>query len=145
MLKTFVTPLVPLIVPNVLHILESDRAKDYFVRTRKEKRGWDVLEMYPKTEEAESMQWSEVIRGLDELVAWMDQRKDELLGSQGKRSSSPWIFGGEGPTWADIALVSAFLWVEKGGKEGAWDKIKSLHDGRWGLLYDGLKPYMQVL
>lgn len=59
-------------------------------------------------------------------------------------STKGWIFGQDGPTYADFALAGWFLWLKVAGLPGVWERVKELNEGKWGRLLAAADPYMTV-
>ena len=56
------------------------------------------------------------------------------------------LFGtADGPGYADFVLAAAFIWFDKTGPDGGWEKIKSWDGGKWAKVLKNVQPFMQVL
>lgn len=80
--------------------------------------------------------WKQAKEGLDALATYISglQHSEASLFTQAQE-----------PAYADALLVGLFLWMEKTGPEGGWEKIRGWNDGVWDRAYKLLEPYMQVL
>lgn len=124
-----------MVIPTTTRILEG-RDLEYYVASRKDFVGIALEDMFP-VERRDAM-WANLRRGLDELSALVDR--------QGASSKRRWVFSPvDSPSYADFLLGAIFIWFEKAGPEGGWNKIRGWNKGRWEQLLHDLQPYAQVL
>ncbi|KAJ7141528.1 hypothetical protein C8R46DRAFT_1013372 [Mycena filopes] len=127
-----VWPVVPLIVPNVVNILD-DRDAAYYVKSRREMFRQELHEMCPPSEREGAVQT--LIEGLNTLA--------KLVGDE-QENPNGWVFGDDEPAYEDFELVGLFMWLKVGGFPGVWDRVKGLNDGKWETLLTAAEPYMNV-
>jgi len=48
-------------------------------------------------------------------------------------------------TYADFALCSVLLWIEKMAPHDGWAQVKQWNDGRWSRLWDRCREHMDVM
>ncbi|KAJ8514495.1 hypothetical protein ONZ45_g7984 [Pleurotus djamor] len=48
-------------------------------------------------------------------------------------------------SYADFALCSVLLWIERMAPQDEWARVRHWDDGRWGRLYDRCREYMDEL
>jgi glutathione S-transferase len=130
--KHVVMTMAFMIIPTTVDILD-ERDREYFIPTRKHSFGVEVEKMFP--EDKRDQIWQGVQEGFDALSRIIDEK-----GCGG----DAWIFG-DAPTYADFVLVAQFVWLEKAGPKGAWDKVKKWNGGRWEALYKMAEKYMKVV
>ncbi|KAJ7758280.1 hypothetical protein B0H16DRAFT_1535682 [Mycena metata] len=123
-------PLVPLVVPNVVNIL-NERDTDYFVKSRRQIFRKELHEICPLSEREAAVQTL-----VDALTA--------LAGLTADKNPEGWVFGAVEPVYEDFELVGLFMWLKVGGLPGLWERIKDLNNGRWGALLAAAQPYMEI-
>ncbi|KAJ7314613.1 hypothetical protein DFH08DRAFT_1087194 [Mycena albidolilacea] len=120
----------PLIVPNTMnHLDERDAA--YFIQTRRVMFRKELHEICPPSRREEAVRAIEA--GLIELSDFV-----------GAESHEGWVFGKDGPAYADFELLRLFLWLKIAGFPGAWDRIKELNGAKWGRLFIAAEPYINI-
>lgn len=120
-------------------LLEDSRSTDYFYETREKMFGKSLHDYYPAGSPERKEAWEVLRRDLDELAVTYDKNEE----GRGE------YFIGKHVTWADIAVVSAFLWtrctpVDRDGQSCVWDTVRTLNGGRWQKLMDKFENYLQV-
>ncbi|KAF6752995.1 hypothetical protein DFP72DRAFT_1131414 [Ephemerocybe angulata] len=100
------------------------------------------IETFLADKKLEDAKWVQAEAGLTALDGFF--KKAELATEAGQGDKLPFI-NGKNPSYPDFALGSLFVWMER-GMRGAdrerWERITSLNNGRWGALYEGLRPYL---
>ena len=135
--------LATLLIASQIDKLESQAAKDYYLRSREEWMGHPIGEFCPPGSDKEKEAWEGMTNGIKTVgslltrYGWNEGEKDEDKG---------WVMGAVGPTWIDIATVSVFLWFEKMGPDGGWKRITDMEGAEWvKKLWDNMGSYMEVV
>jgi len=136
-LDNFHSHLRKLVLPDTPAILDT-RSAEYFHRTRSARLG--PLDQYYTAGPAREEAWSTLKEYLDRLALIYDQN-----------DASDIFFLGDSITYADIYLVSIFMWAKviPTDREGpdmkcSWDRIKGFNGGRWERLMNAFDEYLQV-
>ncbi|OBZ65471.1 hypothetical protein A0H81_14597 [Grifola frondosa] len=114
-----------MVMPNTVNILEG-RELEYYVVGKKEMFGIGVEDMFPA--DKQDAMWTNLKEGLNRLSKLIESVKH----------GNGFLFGTT-PTYADFVLCSQFIWFEKAGPKGGWEKIKEWNNGKWAGLYESLK------
>ena len=86
--------------------------------------------------EEEAARWKAVEEGLNKVLTLSD----------GVDHGYKWLFGTvEGPGYADFVLAAVFIWFQKAGPDGGWERMKDLNGGIWEKHMRNVEKYMQVL
>ncbi|KAH7902883.1 hypothetical protein BJ138DRAFT_1021410, partial [Hygrophoropsis aurantiaca] len=119
----------------MLPALFEGRDRDAFVaRMNTMFGGLCPADLYP-AEKRDEM-WAALYAGLDTLASYIDEN------GLGK---TEWLFGTDGPAYADFVLAAWFFCFKLVGPEGCWDRIKGRNGGRWERLHEACQKYTEVL
>lgn len=103
--------------------------------TERSSAGIDVKDMFGSPEEQEK-KWQALHECLHKIAALADEVDH----------GDKWLFGtADGPGYADFVLAAAFIWFDKTGPDGGWERIKSWDGGKWAKVLENVQPFMQVL
>lgn len=81
-------------------------------------------------------QWAAVKQQFDFLASIMDKN----AGSDGDGV----VAMGNEVTYADFALCSILIWIERVAPHDGWARVRQWHGGRWSALYDRCQRYMDI-
>ncbi|KAG8879728.1 hypothetical protein FRB97_001474 [Tulasnella sp. 331] len=136
-LKSHVSILVVALSVGVL----DARGAEYINREREKRLGRPVADVGREGSLERKEAWDGVKRCLDKIAATYDKNKE----GQGQ------FFTGKAITYADIYLISFFLWLrylpsDRDGPDvkSGWDIVKTLNEGRWQKLVDKFEKYLEV-
>ncbi|KAG8906837.1 hypothetical protein FRB99_006012 [Tulasnella sp. 403] len=139
--RGFYEHLVLLMLPSVPEHLEDPRGAEYFIRTRKERRGYPLTEMCPAGSPQRQKGWDDLKNDLDVIAAIYDENVE----GQGE------YFVGTQITYPDICLAAAFLFTklvqcDQDGPQvtSVWEMLQRLNGGRWAKLLAKFDGYLQV-
>ncbi|KAG8879729.1 hypothetical protein FRB97_001475 [Tulasnella sp. 331] len=129
-----------LVVALSVGVLDT-RGAEYINRERERALGRPVADICPGGSLERKEAWDGVKSCLDKVAATYDANKE----------GECQFFTGKGITYADIYLISVFLWFrylpsDRDGPDvqSGWDIIKTLNDGRWQKMMDRFEQYLEV-
>lgn len=123
--EVFVKPLLPIMVP-MTHDHLPERSQAHF-----QKQAYNPLSG-PQKEQA----WLAVKEQFDFLASMLD--KNAGIDGDGI------VAMGHEVSYADFALCSVLIWVEKVSPHDGWARIRQWNGGRWSKLYERMSVYMDV-
>ncbi|KAJ7133184.1 hypothetical protein C8R44DRAFT_697872 [Mycena epipterygia] len=130
-LEQAIAPLVPLVVPGIVNLLD-ERATAYFVESRREMFGKELDEICP-------------LDRREEFICCLEDGLNNLSDVLGEPNRAGWVFGKDGPTYADFELLGMFLSLKAAGLPGLWERVAKLNGGKWGGLLAAAEPYMNIV
>ncbi|KAI0055688.1 hypothetical protein BV25DRAFT_1733312 [Artomyces pyxidatus] len=124
-------PLLPIMVP-LTHFRLPPRAQAHF-------RGSAPMPMPPHLQPGPQNEqaWQAVKDKFDALASMLD--KNNGLDGDGV------VAMGRELSYADFAICSVLIWIERVAPHDGWARIRSWSGGRWVRLWDRCKDYMDVL
>ncbi|KAG1851189.1 hypothetical protein C8R48DRAFT_777886 [Suillus tomentosus] len=125
--EIFAKPLLPIMVP-LSHQRLPERSQTHFLSGTTP----SYLSVPPEREQA----WSAVQEQFDFLANILDKNS----GTDGDGVVSM----GHELTYADFAIVSVLIWIEKVAPHDGWVRIRQWNGGRWGKLWERCKSCMDV-
>ncbi|KAH7915507.1 hypothetical protein BJ138DRAFT_1141474 [Hygrophoropsis aurantiaca] len=125
--EIFVKPLLPIMVP-LSHQRLPERSKTHF-------RHPGTLS-YPSAPPEREQAWKAVQDQFDFLAAMLD--KNSGMDGDGV------VAQGHEISYADFAVCSVLIWIEKVAPHDGWIRIKQWNGGRWSRLWDRCHGYMDV-
>ena len=119
-------PLLPIMAP-LSHSQLPDRSQDYF-------RGGAPTPMLtgPQREQA----WRAVKDQFDFLATVLDKNMGDGDGI---------VAMGYEVSYADFALCSILIWIERMAGQDGWARVRTWNGGRWHRLYERCRDYMDEL
>ncbi|KAH9919974.1 uncharacterized protein BXZ73DRAFT_52352 [Epithele typhae] len=129
---TFAKPLLPILVP-LTHQRLPERSQAHF---RHEGRGGGAAGGQGELTSAQREQaWAAVREQFHFLAGILDRNNSDGNGI---------VVMGRDVSYADFALCSVLIWVEKVSPHDCWARIREWDGGRWARLYGRCKEYMDV-
>ncbi|KAG1863172.1 hypothetical protein DFJ58DRAFT_869225 [Suillus subalutaceus] len=125
--EIFVKPLLPIMVP-LSHQHLPERSQSHFLSGTTP----SYLSVPPEREQA----WRAVQEQFDFLANILDKNS----GTDGDGV----VAMGHELTYADFAIVSVLIWIEKVAPHDGWVRIRQWNGGRWGKLWERCKSCMDV-
>ncbi|TFK82811.1 hypothetical protein K466DRAFT_529904, partial [Polyporus arcularius HHB13444] len=127
---TFVKPLLPIIVP-LTHERLPERSQTHFNGHRGGHTPAPAALVGHQREQA----WAAVREQFNFLASVLDKNTSDGNGI---------VVMGRDVSYADFALCSVLIWVEKVSPHDCWARIREWNGGRWGKLYNRCREYMDV-
>ncbi|EIW75442.1 hypothetical protein CONPUDRAFT_112014 [Coniophora puteana RWD-64-598 SS2] len=121
--ETFVKPLLPIMVP-LTHQRLHERSQTHF----------PLRAATPQP--AGPGAWRAVQEQFDFLAAMMDKN--------GPPDGDGVVAMGQDLTYADFAVCSVLIWIEKVAPHDGWVRVRQWNGGRWGQLWERCRGYMDV-
>jgi len=118
-----------ILLPSVATILD-ERGLVYFRETREKWFGKPVEELAPEGEKRDAV-WKEVQNAWGKLADILD-----------KEGNEGWFMGNE-PVFADFAVLSHIVWIQRTVPTKLWEDFKTWHGGRWAKMLEKAKGYLQ--
>jgi glutathione S-transferase len=125
--EVFAKPLLPIMVP-ISHLRLPERSQAHFTGPQKQPSPLSG----PEREQA----WVAVKEQFDFLASLLDKN----VGIDGDGV----VAMGHEVSYADFALCSVLIWVEKMSPHDGWLRIRQWNGGRWSRLWDRMSVYMDV-
>ncbi|CAL1710867.1 unnamed protein product [Somion occarium] len=120
----FAKPLLPILVP-LSHQRLPERSQAYF-------QGPAYSQLTgPQREQA----WRAVKEQFDFLAVVLDKNAGDGDGT---------VVQGRDLSYADFALCSVLIWIERVSPHDGWSRVRGWHSGRWARLWERCKDYMDV-
>jgi glutathione S-transferase len=132
--EVFAKPLLPIMIP-LSHDRLPERSRSHFRGYPPSARGSpgsSHSSAGPQREQA----WRAVKEQFDFLAVILDKNS----GGDGDGV----VTQGHDVTYADFALCSVLLWIEKMAPHDGWPRVRQWNDGRWARLWDRCREYMDV-
>ncbi|KAL0953214.1 hypothetical protein HGRIS_004468 [Hohenbuehelia grisea] len=126
-----VSKISPIYLPRGPSIL-SERAKEYFIRTRNEWLG-PLDKMCPDEDKA----WAEVEEGFSQVAAALDVNGVE----EGRNLQ---VIPGQ-TSYADFVVLGVLLWGQTVISQEKLDEIRNWNGGRWGKILDMHKDLTRIV
>jgi glutathione S-transferase len=137
--EVFAKPLLPIMVP-LSHQRLPERSQSHFRGHRGAAPGYPgagmstptpdyTLATGPQREQA----WRAVKEQFDFLAMILDKNNGDGDGI---------VAMGHDVTYADFALCSVLIWIERVAAHDGWARIRHWNSGRWNRLWDKCKDYM---
>jgi len=90
--------------------------------------------------ETKKKAWKELKDQLDLIALFLDRNVDDTAGDgrevEGVLVQPPEI------SYADFALCSLFVWMERMGGREVWAEVRGWNGGRWAMLWEKCREYM---
>ncbi|KAF9013577.1 hypothetical protein BDZ89DRAFT_963198 [Hymenopellis radicata] len=119
--EIFVKPLLPIMVP-LSHQRLPERSQSHF-------QAASALPPGPQREAA----WAAVKEQFDFL---------SMILSKNSGDGDGVVAMGREVSYADFALCSVLIWIERMAPHDGWSRVRGWNNGRWSRLWDRCKPYM---
>ena len=126
--EVFSKPILPLMIPLSARGLPERSQAHLF-------SGQPPSDPYPPGPHREQ-QWQQVKDSFNFLANVMDKNS----GEDGDRD----LACGRDISYADFALVSILIWIERVSPHEGWPRIRSWNGGRWSRLMERCRQYMDV-
>jgi glutathione S-transferase len=130
--EVFSKPLLPIMIP-LSHKRLSHSSQSYF---RGHLSPTDRVAAHPAAGPRNEQAWSAVQQQFDFLATILDKNS----GGDGDGV----VVMGRDVSYADFALCSVLLWIEKMAPYDGWVRIKQWNGGRWDRLWHRCREYMDV-
>ncbi|KAI0653895.1 hypothetical protein C8Q70DRAFT_1048233 [Cubamyces menziesii] len=128
--EIFAKPLLPILIP-----LTHQRLPEH-------------SQVYLRVGSAVSMPPASAIGGAHNEQAWVAVKEQftflASLLDKNTSDSSGVVAMGRDVTYADFAICSVLIWVEKVSPHDCWARIREWNGGRWRRLYSRCREYMDV-
>ncbi|ESK86956.1 hypothetical protein Moror_3353 [Moniliophthora roreri MCA 2997] len=128
--EVFAKPLLPIMVP-LSHQHLSGRSQDY-LRPQPGLAGHSTGQPLPPGPQREQA-WLVAKEQFDFLATIMAKNAGDGDGV---------VVMGHDVSYADFALCSVLIWIERMAPHDGWSRIRSWNGGRWERLWERCKPYM---
>ncbi|KAF8885400.1 hypothetical protein CPB84DRAFT_1685447 [Gymnopilus junonius] len=123
--EVFSKPLLPIMVP-LSHQQLPERTRDHF------RGGPPAALVGPQREQA----WQAVKEQFDFLAIIMDKNQGDGDGV---------VTMGHELTYADFAICSVLIWIERMAPHDGWSRVRTWNGGRWNRLYERCKQWTDEL
>ena len=130
--EVFSKPLLPIMIP-ISHDRLPQRSQSHF---RHPDHPTAVTPPHPTNGNRSEQAWYAVQQQFDFLATILD--KNAGVDGDGV------VVMGRDLTYADFALCSVLLWIEKMSPYDGWARIRQWNGGRWSRLWDRCRDYMDV-
>ncbi|KAJ7574797.1 hypothetical protein C8J56DRAFT_802519 [Mycena floridula] len=120
--EVFVKPLLPIMVPLSVQRLDN-RSLNHFHPSS------STLPPGPQREQA----WAAVKEQFDFLAMILGKNVGDGDGI---------VVSGREVSYADFALCSVLIWIERMAPHDGWSRVRTWNGGRWNLLWERCKAYM---
>lgn len=131
--EIFAKPLLPIMVP-LSHQQLPERSQSHFRTPSRGPSSHAVPQMFlsgPQREQA----WLAVKEQFDFLAMVLDK-------NAGDADGDGTVVMGHDVSYADFALCSVLIWIERMAAHDGWTRVRSWNGGRWGRLWDRCREYM---
>ncbi|KAJ7054265.1 hypothetical protein C8F01DRAFT_501016 [Mycena amicta] len=134
--EVFVKPLLPIMVPLSQQSL-PERSQSHFRHSHSSSgssslgTGMQTLPPGPQREQA----WRAVQEQFDFLALILDKNAGDGVGDGV-------VACGAEVTYADFALCSVLVWIQRMAANDGWARIRDWNGGRWARLWDRCRAYM---
>ncbi|KAH7890633.1 hypothetical protein F5I97DRAFT_59401 [Phlebopus sp. FC_14] len=125
--EIFVKPLLPIMAPLSYHLLDG-RSQTHFLANSPR-----PLSIVPSERE---QAWRAVQESFDFLAGILDK-------NSGMDGDGVVVMGHE-LTYADFAVCSVLIWIEKVTPHEGWAKVRQWNGGRWASLWERCQVYVDV-
>ncbi|KAI8970893.1 hypothetical protein BD414DRAFT_427014 [Trametes punicea] len=128
--EIFVKPLLPILIP-LTHQRLPERSHAHF------RRGDSVSTLPPPSlgGAQHEQAWVAVKEQFNFLASILDKNNSDGNGA---------VAMGRDVTYADFALCSVLIWIEKVSPHDCWARIREWNGGRWRRLHSRCREYMDV-
>jgi glutathione S-transferase len=129
--EVFAKPLLPIMVP-LSHQQLPARSQSHFRTSSRGHANPAVPQVFlsgPQREQA----WLAVKEQFDFLAMILDKNAGDGDGT---------VAMGHDVSYADFALCSVLIWIERMAAHDGWARVKTWNGGRWGRLWDRCREYM---
>ncbi|KAH8834544.1 hypothetical protein DL96DRAFT_1457399 [Flagelloscypha sp. PMI_526] len=126
--EVLVKPLLPIMVP-LSHQRLPEHIQSHFRGVPSPGGSSQPLPPGPQREHA----WASVQEQFDFISAVLDKNMGDGDGT---------VAQGHEVSYADFALCSVLLWIERMAPQDGWARVRTWNNGRWQRLWDRCKPYM---
>ncbi|KAH9849323.1 hypothetical protein C2E23DRAFT_386643 [Lenzites betulinus] len=127
--EVFVQPLLPILIPLTYQRL-GERSQ-----SRLGMGGLSPAGSRPPSPPTPEEMWTAVKEQLDFLAGILDKNQSDETST---------VAMGQDVTYADFALCSVLVWVEKVSPHDCWARIRDWNGGRWARLHSRCRDYMDV-
>lgn len=124
-----VRPLLPIMVP-LSHQRLPERSQTHFFPPGQRPR--DPIPPGAPRNQA----WQAVRDSFDNLAA--------IMGKNGGDDGDGIVVCGRDLTYGDFALCAILIWIEKVSPQDGWLRVRSWNGGRWMILWERCKDYMDI-
>jgi glutathione S-transferase len=131
--EVFSKPLLPILIP-ISHQRLPQRSQSHF---RGEGYAIAGAPAHPPAGPRGEQAWHAVQQQFDFLATILEKN----AGGDGDGV----VAMGREVTYADFALCSVLLWIEKMAPHDGWAQVRQWNGGRWNRLWDRCREYMDVL
>jgi len=128
--EVFAKPLLPIMIP-ISHQHLPERSQSHF-----RGRGYPSPMMPGPAGHHGEQAW----RAVQEQFDFLSMILDKNSGMDGDGV----VAMGRDLTYADFALCSVLLWIEKMSPHDGWVRVRQWNGGRWSRLWDRCREYMDV-
>lgn len=134
-LRQAMSPLMPLIAPNVIRNLAQASSEMY--RQRMEVITGTSVEALKDDKEMQEKLWATAEEAFKVPASW-------FMASNGEEGG-PWIMGKD-ITIADVILAGtlAYIAIAVGEDSEEWKKIGNWNEGLWRALWERARPYLRI-
>lgn len=134
--EVFAKPLLPIMVP-LSHQQLPERSQSHFRTSSRGHASPAVPQVFlsgPQREQA----WLAVKEQFDFLAMVLDK-------NAGDADGDGTVVMGHDVSYADFALCSVLIWIERMAAHDGWARVRTWNGGRWGRLWDRCREYMDEL
>ncbi|THH07917.1 hypothetical protein EW145_g3058 [Phellinidium pouzarii] len=128
--EVFSKPLLPIMIPLSAQKLPERSQAHFFAHGQK------LHEPYPSGPQREQA-WIAIRDNFNFLASVLDK-------NSGDDGDSVLVSGKE-LTYADFALCSIMIWIERLSPQEGWPRIKTWNGGRWSRLMERCRAFMDVM